>query len=143
MTFWFHLDTLEMARHNNTKTYNVFLPRNCMFYLSPIQSTYDDVIKWILYSERWNNYELCFKKLLFFYRHTYFMCFQFLYIRTPNWNLIPVNQLCRNRMEDVTNLSNMILLSIVVQVYNFHGKLEKLNKSFGSPQIKKVTKDIV
>ena len=46
-------------------------------------------------------------------------------------------------MEDVTNLSNMIFVSIVVQVYNFHEKLEKLKKSFGSPQIKEVTKSIV
>ena len=42
--------------------------------------------------------------------------------------MISVTQLCRNKLEDVTNLSNTILLSIVVQVYEFHGKLEKLNK---------------
>ena len=45
--------------------------------------------------------------------------------------MISVRQLCRNRFEDVTNLSNTILLSIVVQVYEFHefhGKSEKLKK---------------
>ena len=35
------------------------------------QSTYDVIIKSILHNERWDNYEL------------YFMCFYFLYIRTP------------------------------------------------------------
>ena len=45
--------------------------------------------------------------------------------------MISVRQLCRNRLEDVTNLSNTILLPIVVQLYEFHefhGKLEKLKK---------------
>ena len=42
--------------------------------------------------------------------------------------MISVPQLCRNRLEDVTNLSNTILLPIVVQVYEFHGKSEKLKK---------------
>ena len=45
--------------------------------------------------------------------------------------MISVRQLCRNRLEDVTNLSNTILLPIVVQVhefYEFHGKSEKLEK---------------
>ena len=45
--------------------------------------------------------------------------------------MIFVRQLCRNRLEDVTNLSNTILLPIVVQVYEFHelhGKSEKLEK---------------
>ena len=49
---------LEMARHNNVKIYNVFFRKNCMFYLPPLQLTYDDIIKSILYSERWDNYEL-------------------------------------------------------------------------------------
>ena len=40
--------------------------------------------------------------------------------------MISVPQLCRNRLEDVTNLSNTILLPIVVKVYEFHGKSEKL-----------------
>ena len=39
--------------------------------------------------------------------------------------MISVRQLCKGRLEDVTNLSNTILLPIVVQVYEFHGKLEK------------------
>ena len=42
--------------------------------------------------------------------------------------MISVPQLCRNRLEDVINLSNMILLLTVVQVYEFHGKLENLKK---------------
>ena len=42
--------------------------------------------------------------------------------------MISVPQLYRNRLEDVTNLSNTILLPIVVQPYEFHGKSEKLKK---------------
>ena len=38
-------------------------------------------------------------------------------------------QLCRNRLEDVCNLSNSILLVIVVQVYEFHEKSKKLKKT--------------
>ena len=43
--------------------------------------------------------------------------------------MISVRQLCKGRLEDVTNLSNTILLPIVVQVYEFHGKSEKLKKT--------------
>ena len=39
-----------------------------------------------------------------------------------------VPQLCRNRLEDVTNLFDTILLPIVMQMYEFHGKSEKLKK---------------
>ena len=45
--------------------------------------------------------------------------------------MISVRQLCRNRLEDVTNLSDTILLPIAVQRYEFHefhGKSEKLKK---------------
>ena len=42
--------------------------------------------------------------------------------------MISVPQLCRNRLEDVIDLSNTILLLIVVQVYEIHGKLENLKK---------------
>ena len=42
--------------------------------------------------------------------------------------MISVPQLCRNRLEDGNNLSNTILLPIVVQVYEFHGYSEKLKK---------------
>ena len=42
--------------------------------------------------------------------------------------MIFVRQLCRNRLEGVTNLSNTILLPIVVQVYEFHGKSKKMEK---------------
>ena len=53
----------------------------------------------------------------------------------------------QEQMEDVTNLSNTILLSIVVQVYEFHeihGKLEKLKKKKVWFTIKKkVTKKAV
>ena len=44
--------------------------------------------------------------------------------------MISVPQLCKKRVENVS-LSNTILSSIVVQVYNFHGKLEKLKKIQG------------
>ena len=58
--------------------------------------------------------------------------------------MISVRQLCRNRLEDVSNLSNTILLPIVVQVYEFHefhGKSEKLKeKNFWITTKKKVTK---
>ena len=40
--------------------------------------------------------------------------------------MIYVPELCSNRLEDVTNLSNTILLAVVVQVYGFQGKSEKL-----------------
>ena len=46
-----------MARHNNVKIYKAFFQKT-VFYLPPFQSTYDDIIKSILYSDRWNNYEL-------------------------------------------------------------------------------------
>ena len=42
--------------------------------------------------------------------------------------MIFVPQLCRNRLEDVTSLSNMVLLPVVVQMYEFHTKSEKLKK---------------
>ena len=45
--------------------------------------------------------------------------------------MISVRQLCKSRLEDVTNLSYTILLPIVVQVYEFnkfHGKSKKLKK---------------
>ena len=45
--------------------------------------------------------------------------------------MISVRQSCRNRLEDVTNLSYTILLPIVVQVYEFHEfhrKSEKVEK---------------
>ena len=58
--------------------------------------------------------------------------------------MISVPQLCRKRIEDVTNLSNIVLLPIVVQVYNFHGKSEKLQKKkLWITTNKKVTKNIV
>ena len=61
--------------------------------------------------------------------------------------MISVRQLCRNRLEDVTNLSNTILSPIVVQVYEFHefyGKWEKLKKKkLCIITKKKVTKKVV
>ena len=39
--------------------------------------------------------------------------------------MICARQLCRIRLEDVTNLSNTILLPVVVQVYEVHEKSEK------------------
>ena len=48
-----------MARHINVKIYNAFFQKNSMFYLPPFQSKYDDISKSILYSEMWDNYELC------------------------------------------------------------------------------------
>ena len=38
------------------------------------------------------------------------------------------SQLFRNKLEDVTNLCNTILLTIIVQVSEFHKKSEKLKK---------------
>ena len=53
-------------------------------------------------------------------------------------------QLCRNRLEDVINLSNTILLPIAVQVYEFHGISEKLKKPKSSIATnKKVTNRVV
>ena len=58
--------------------------------------------------------------------------------------MIFVPQLFRNRLEDVTNLSKTILLPIVVQVYEFHGKSEKLrNKKLWITINKKITKKVV
>ena len=42
--------------------------------------------------------------------------------------MISVPQLCRNRLEDVNNLSNTILLPIEVQMYEFHRKSENSTK---------------
>ena len=47
---------LKMARHKNVKIYNAFFRKNCMFHLPQFQLTYDDIIKSILYSKRWDNY---------------------------------------------------------------------------------------
>ena len=58
--------------------------------------------------------------------------------------MIFVPQLCRNRLEDVTSLSNMILLPVVVQMYQFYTKSEKLKKKkFWITANKKVTKKFV
>ena len=115
-----------------------------MLYLPTFQ--YNDIV--IKYSKRWDNYELCLKSRHFYYhayfffirntsqakkvpQNAYFMCFPFLCTRTPRWNVrsnIYVPQLYTNRSEDVTNLSNTILVPIVVQIYGFHGKLENLKK---------------
>ena len=61
--------------------------------------------------------------------------------------MISVRQLCRNRLEDVTNLSDTILLPIGVQRYElheFHGKTEKLKKKkVWITTKKKVTKKVV
>ena len=51
--------------------------------------------------------------------------------------MIFVPQLCRNRLEGGTNLSKVILLPIEVQVYEFHGKSEKLKKKKASNHHKK------
>ena len=42
--------------------------------------------------------------------------------------MIFIPQLCTNRSEDATNLSNMILVPIVLQAYEFLGISEKLKK---------------
>ena len=39
-----------------------------------------------------------------------------------------VSQLCRNRLEDITYLPNTILVSIIVQVHEFHEKSLKVEK---------------
>ena len=58
--------------------------------------------------------------------------------------MIFVPQLCRNRLEGGTNLSNVILLPIEVQLYEFHGKSEKLKKKkLWITTKKKVTKKAV
>ena len=55
-----------------------------------------------------------------------------------------VPYLCRNRFEDVTDGSNTILLPVVVQLYGFPGKPEKLTeKKLWITTNKKVTKKIV
>ena len=36
--------------------------------------------------------------------------------------MISIRQLCRNRLEDVTNFSDTILLPTAVQLYEFQGK---------------------
>ena len=42
--------------------------------------------------------------------------------------MISVPNLCGNRLEDLTNFSITILLSIAVQVYEFHEKSKKVEK---------------
>ena len=49
--------------------------------------------------------------------------------------MISVRQLFRNRLEDGSNLSNKILLPIVVQVYEFHEFWKR--KTFEAPQKRK------
>ena len=57
--------------------------------------------------------------------------------------MISDSQLCKNRLENVTNLSNTILLPIVAQLYEFHGKSEKLKKEkLWITTDKKVTKKL-
>ena len=57
--------------------------------------------------------------------------------------MISVTQLCRNRLEDVINLSNTILLPTVVQVYEFHGTSEKLKKIITKRLYKKIYREII
>ena len=61
--------------------------------------------------------------------------------------MISVRRLCKNRLEDVTNLSNTILLPVAVQVYKFHefhNKSEKLKKKkVWITKKQKVTKKVV
>ena len=58
--------------------------------------------------------------------------------------MISVPKLCSNRLEYVANLSKAILLAVVVQVYGFHRKSEKLKmKKLWITANKKVTKKIV
>ena len=57
--------------------------------------------------------------------------------------MISDRQLCSNRLEDVANLSNTIWLPVVAQVYQFHGKSEKLKKKkLWITTDKKVTKKL-
>ena len=52
--------------------------------------------------------------------------------------MISVAELCRKRVKDNTNLSNTILLPIVVQVYKFHKNRKSCKrKSFELVQTKK------
>ena len=58
--------------------------------------------------------------------------------------MISVHQIFRNTLEDVTNLCNTILLPIVVQVYEFYKKPEKLKKkNLCITANKKVAKKVV
>ena len=153
-----------MACHNNVKIYNAFFRKNCIFYLPPFQSTM--ILLSRFYTARDGTTINYAKKNRYFYyytyffirntwqdkkasQNTYFMCFHLLYIWTPRWNVRSNTydfcpQLCRNRLEDVTNLSNTILLPIVMQVHEFYGKLEKLKKKkLWITTNKKVTKGYV
>ena len=47
-----------------------------------------------------------------------------------------VPQLCRNRLEDISNLYHTILLPIVVQKYEFHGKSESLKMQTSESPLK-------
>ena len=53
--------------------------------------------------------------------------------------MISVPQLCRNRLEDVNNLSNTILLPVAVQVYEFHRKSENQRKQENQKRVKNFT----
>ena len=58
--------------------------------------------------------------------------------------MISVPQLCRNRLENVINLSNTILLPIVAQLYEFYEILDKLEKKRPCISInKKVAKKVL
>ena len=58
--------------------------------------------------------------------------------------MISFPQLYKNRLEDVTNLSNTILLPVVVQGHKFLGKLEKLiKKKLWITTNKKATQKVV
>ena len=58
--------------------------------------------------------------------------------------MISVPQLCRNRLENVANLSNTILLPIVAQLYEFYKVLDKLEKKTPCITInKKVAKQVL
>ena len=53
--------------------------------------------------------------------------------------MISVPHLCRNRLEDVNNLSNTILLPVAVQVYEFHRKSENQRKQENQKRVKNFT----
>ena len=58
--------------------------------------------------------------------------------------MISVPQICRNKLENVINLSNTILLPIVAQLYEFYEVLEKLEKKRPCITInKKVAKQVL
>ena len=117
---------LKMSRHSNIKTQ--FVHRNLMSSLSVSNYHNNAKICNVFFSQ---------KSFCLICRHSNQRKFWYHHGTISYIILCPigsVSQLCRNIVENGTNLSNTILLPIVVQVYEFmENRKSRRKQSFESP----------